>query len=73
MLATVENTQLTKYMYRWCDDIGGGLVFAASVEEAHRKLAKKYDADARGKLKIWPWEDDDYYDEKNIDVLDIYG
>ena len=62
-------------LYRWCDDFGGGLVIATSIEDAREKLEKKYQSmkNRNGEFKIWPWENDDYYDEDNKDVLDIYG
>lgn len=58
-------------LYRWCDDYGGGLVIAGSVEEAREKLIKAY-PDRRSFL-IWLWIDDDYFDKENPDVLDIYS
>lgn len=60
--------------YRWCDDFGGGIVVAFSVEDAREKLKKKYQAmgDRNGEFKIWPWENDDYYDKNNPCVFDIY-
>ena len=63
---------LLESIYRWCDAYGGGLVVASSIEDARKKLEKKYDLD-RGPFIIWPWKKDDYYDENNVDVFDIYG
>ena len=60
-------------LYRWCDENGGGLVIASSIEEAKEKLVKKNDGSFAEDYKVWPWENDDYYDEDNIDVFDIYG
>ena len=64
---------ILNYLYRWCDGNGGGLVIANSKEEAKEKLVKKYgakrDAD---KFIIWSWTNDEYYDEENPHVLDIY-
>lgn len=55
-------------LWRWSDDNGGGIVKARSIEEAELKLSKY----GRKDCKIWPWLKDDYYDEKNPDVFDIY-
>lgn len=61
-------------LYRWCDDYGGGIVIADSRTEAQEKLEKMFGEDRdTDKLIIWPWHLDDYYDEENPDVLDIYG
>lgn len=60
-------------IYRWCDNFGGGLVIAASIEDARKKLDKKYPKRLGGTWNIWPWKHDDYYDENNVDVLDIYS
>lgn len=59
-------------LYRWCDNYGGGIVIASSVEDACEKLQKKH-KEERGPYTIWRWKMDDYYDEDNVDVLDIYG
>lgn len=59
-------------LYRWCDDYGGGLLIADSVEDAISKLDKKFKDEPRTKFLVWLWKDDDYYDEDNPDVLDIY-
>lgn len=61
-------------VYRWCDDYGGGLVVAESIEDASEKLQKKYKAmgERNGEFTIWLWENDDYYDEDNPFVYDIY-
>lgn len=61
-------------VYRWSSDLSGGIVIATSMDDALNKLEKKY-ADVREKIRdfaIWLWEDDDYYDEANPDVFDIY-
>lgn len=66
----------SKNIYRWCDSSGGGIVIAASEEEARKKLTEKFKGwppYPRDKFMIWPWENDDYYDEANPDVMDIYG
>lgn len=72
-----RNCMTDKKYYRWCDYISGGIVLASSIDEAKEKLQKKYGVefmgDRSGSLKIWPWENDDYYDEDNPDVFDIYG
>lgn len=61
-------------LYRWCDDYGGGIVIAESKEDALMKLITKYGNDRNfEKVIIWSWANDDYFDEKNPDVLDIYG
>ena len=59
-------------LYRWCDAHGGGIVVASSLEEATEKLTKKY-GDERGEYIVWPWANDDYFDEENPDVLDVYN
>lgn len=61
-------------LYRWCDNYGGGIVIAESVVEAQEKVVKYLDEERDpNKLIIWPWHLDDYYDEENPDVLDVYG
>ena len=55
-------------LWRWSDDNGGGIVKARTVEEAKLKLSRY----GRKDCKIWPWLNDDYYDEKNPDVFNIY-
>jgi hypothetical protein len=64
----------TNNVYRWCDDYGGGIVLARNGYEAREKLIKKY-GEERGKrgFVIWSWSRDDYFDESNPDVFDIYG
>lgn len=61
-------------LYRWCDGCTGGLVIAESEKEAMVKLIAKYgnERDVE-KMIIWSWSIDDYFDEENPDVLDIYG
>ena len=58
-------------LYRWCDPYGGGIVIAESELEAEKKLTAKY-GNERGEYIIWPLTMDDYFDEENPDVLDIY-
>jgi hypothetical protein len=61
-------------LYRWSDAYGGGIVIADSLLDAQEKLKKTLGEDRDAdKLIIWPWHSDDYYDEENPDVLDIYG
>lgn len=60
-------------LYRWCDDYGGGLILADSVEDAISKLDKKFKDEPRTKFLVWLWKNDDCYDEENPDVFDIYG
>ena len=63
-----------KKIYRWCDDQGGGIVFASSAREAWVKVVAKCAADERGvDLQVWEWERDDFNDPKHPDVLDIYS
>ena len=63
-------------VYRWCDDFGGGLVMATSANEAEVKIRAYMSdvgqADERTKFTIWSLLNDDYYNEKHPDVLDIY-
>lgn len=58
-------------LYRWCDDYGGGIVIANSVDEAREKLVKAHSE--RRSFIIWLMIDDDYFDKENPDVLDIYS
>lgn len=61
-------------LYRWSDDYGGGIVIADSLIEANEKVKAYLDEERDpDKLIIWPWHLDDYFDEKNPDVLDVYG
>ena len=61
-------------LYRWCDDYGGGIVIAESLIEAQSKLEKMFGEERDvEKTIIWPWHLDDYYDEENPDVVDVYG
>ena len=60
--------------FRWSSDLSGGIVIATSMEDALEKLENKY-ANVREKIRnftIWRWDEDDYYDEENPNVLDIY-
>lgn len=59
-------------LYRWCGGCGGGIVIAESEEDALNKLIKKYGRFMEN-FVIWPWTIDDYFDDENKDVLDIYG
>lgn len=59
-------------LYRWCDQYGGGLVIADSLEDAGEKLAKRY-GDDREEFIIWEATNDDYYDDDYPLVFDIYG
>lgn len=61
-------------LYRWCDAYGGGIVIANSLIEAQEKLEKAFGKERNAdEVIIWSWHLDDYFDEKNPDVLDIYG
>lgn len=55
-------------LWRWSDDNGGGIVKARTIAEAELKLSRY----GRKNCTIWLWLKDDYYDEKNPDVFDIY-
>lgn len=59
-----------KSAFRWCTDEFGGLVAAHTKSEAVAKLVRRY-----GKMdfEVWPWEDDDYYDNTDEDIFDVYG
>jgi hypothetical protein len=60
-------------LYRWCDAYGGGIIIAESPIEAQEKLEKALDAERNiNEVVIWPWTNDDYFDEHNPEVLDIY-
>ena len=50
----------------------GGLIIAKTKELALKKLQKKYGANEVAHAEVWPWENDDYFDSKNPDVLNIY-
>ena len=61
-------------LWRWCDDYGGGLVIAETKDEAKEKLEKMYGENRNVEnVVLWRWTSDDYYDEQNPDVLDIYS
>lgn len=61
------------YVYRWCDDFGGGIVVARNKDDAQEKLREKYgDERSKKSFVIWNWTDDEYFDESNPDVFDIY-
>lgn len=62
-------------MYRWCDDFGGGLVIATSIEEARNKIAEfmtYLEQPERTNFTIWLMKDDDYFTESHPDVFDVY-
>jgi hypothetical protein len=60
-------------IYRWCDPYGGGLIIAESFEDAQYKLTKMLGSSRLiDEVIIWPWLNDDYFDEENPDVFDIY-
>lgn len=64
-----------EFIYRWCDDYGGGIVFAPTIEEARSLVIEKLKKDERDRistLKVWPWLNDDYFDKNHELVLDIY-
>lgn len=67
---------LTEFAYRWCQHDtkldGGGIVFAPSEEDALRFLVKKYGDKVTDDMKVWSWTSDDFYDDNNRMVLDIY-
>ena len=48
----------------------GGIVFASNEEQARKKIIKKYN---RSDFLVWVWENDDYFDENNLDVFEVYG
>ena len=59
--------------YRWCDDWGGGIVFAYSKDEAKEKLYNMYGESRNVEdMIIWSWTNDELFDEGNPDVFDIY-
>ena len=61
-------------IYRWCDAYGGGIVIANSLLEAQEKIERILSEERDpNEVIIWPWHLDDYFDEENPDVLDIYG
>ena len=69
----MEDKQVLNSLYRWCDGYGGGLVIATSIEDAKEKLIKKYKDEKHAlEFTIWPWKNDDYFDEENDCVFDIY-
>ena len=63
-------------VYRWCDDNGGGLVYATSIEEATAKikayLKDMWDDRSGYGLKVWQMSNDSYFCKEHPDVLDIY-
>ena len=49
----------------------GGIVVAKNLNEATEKVVKKY---KDGKtIDVWTVKNDDFYDEKNKDVIECYG
>lgn len=61
-------------LWRWCDSYGGGLVIAETKAEAIEKLEKMYGENRNVEnMVLWRWTNDDYYDNQNPDVLDIYS
>lgn len=48
---------------------GGGIVIATTEEEAREKIKRKYNIDD---FVIWNMTDDDFYDDENPDVFDLY-
>lgn len=64
---------LLDVLYRWSDDFGGGLVIATSIDEAKDMVVRLLGDKIGGELKVWPWKDDDYFNEDHPGVMDIYG
>lgn len=61
-------------LYRWCDQYGGGIVIANSLLEAKEKVERALSEERDpNELIIWPCRLDDYFDEENPEVLDVYG
>lgn len=59
------------YRYTYCGG-NGGLVIADTKDSAVEKLEKKYGKKATGEAEVWPWEQDEFCDPENLDVLNIY-
>lgn len=60
-------------LYRWCDAYGGGIVVANSLLEAQEKIERALSEERDpNEVIIWPWHLDDYFDEENPEVIDIY-
>ena len=60
---------MDKKMWRYTNYDSGGIVFAETEEEAHKKLKAKYEKD---NFEVWDWLNDDYYDSDHSDVIDCY-
>lgn len=60
-------------LYRWCDAYGGGIVIANSLLEAQEKIERALSEERDpNEVIIWPWHLDDYFDEENPEVIDVY-
>lgn len=60
-------------LYRYSINEGsfGGVVLAGTLDEAAGKVKKKYGN--ASEIVVWEFLNDDYYDEKNKDVIECYG
>ena len=62
-----------KNIYRYSVNEGGfgGVVIADTLDEAAKRVKKKYGN--ANEIVVWEFLNDDYYDEKNKDVIECYG
>lgn len=59
-------------IWRYSVNIGesGGIVLASKKEEAMELARNVY---PEGDVEVWPMKADDYYDDNNPYVLEVYG
>lgn len=68
-----------KKIYRYSINMGesGGIVFAVDKISAKDKVKKYYenrfDFDKDDEIVVWQWEEDEFCDLNNPDVIDCYG
>ncbi len=67
------------YRYSINDGETGGIVIAASPLFAKRKVMRYHEIEgwdfdwSKDEIKIWRWEDDEYYCRIMPDVMNCYG
>ena len=51
----------------------GGIVIANTLKEATEKVANKYKDKNKEEIEVWAFENDEYHDQDNADVIECYG
>ncbi len=69
--AEEKGHKLQFWRYTHCGG-SGGLVVADTKEGTAKKLAEAYGHEEAGSAVIWTWDRDEYHDEKNPDVFNLY-